>query len=381
MNFEVVEYRRPSVRAAVATVALITAVAGQICGSSDAAAGAPSSRQAGEETSPHVRAVGKVNLNGRFPMFVIPSSDGRYLYADTFNANDDFKGEVAVIDAVTHKVVQTIPVGRYPQGMTLDRESNRLFVANSFDHTVSVIDVSGGKRRVVRTIAAGGITPVGIAVSRQGEKTNVLIANQGSQKDKVGGSVSTFSLHGDRATRASTVLRVPPMSSVSMIAAGPDGRIWAGSGNFDHHLFEIDPKTGDVVRTITAPDNFEPTQWGMAFTRGGHEAWAAGTYSIARINLDQGTFTQTKPQLDDMAMDAVITRDRKYALVSTLSHGMQIINTQDGRPNGSVDMGPGTTDLELSKDGQTLYSTRSGDDNLWISTVHDAMARRSNPVT
>lgn len=51
------------------------------------------------------------------------------------NANDT----VTVINGVTHQV-QTVPVGRNPQGIAVNVQTNKIYVANNGDDTVTVID-------------------------------------------------------------------------------------------------------------------------------------------------------------------------------------------------------------------------------------------------
>lgn len=61
------------------------------------------------------------------------------------------QGLVWVIDARTLGFVSTIPVGKAPMELALDRERGRLFVANTRSDTVSVVDTSAN--RVVATIS------------------------------------------------------------------------------------------------------------------------------------------------------------------------------------------------------------------------------------
>ena len=70
---------------------------------------------------------------------------------------------VAVIDAQTHEVIATIPVGRRPWGIALTRDGKKAYVANGVSNDVSVIDTEAHK--VIASIAVGKM-PWGIAVSR-----------------------------------------------------------------------------------------------------------------------------------------------------------------------------------------------------------------------
>ncbi|MFE5945333.1 YncE family protein [Streptomyces sp. NPDC056480] len=53
-------------------------------------------------------------------------------------------GTVQVIDAASHSVSATLPVGSRPEGLAFEPHSDRVYVANSGDDTVSVIDLAAG---------------------------------------------------------------------------------------------------------------------------------------------------------------------------------------------------------------------------------------------
>ena len=65
-----------------------------------------------------------------------------------------FGDSVSVIDAATDKVLRTIPVGRYPRAMALSPRGHKLYVVNEFSNDVSVIDTT--------TDSILGTIPVGI---------------------------------------------------------------------------------------------------------------------------------------------------------------------------------------------------------------------------
>ncbi len=77
-------------------------------------------------------------------------SDGTPIVVDTVNAAAT-SGTVSVVDIQTARLIGSINVGLHPAGMVLD--GSRLYVANSFDDTVSVIDTL--QQRVARTIKVG----------------------------------------------------------------------------------------------------------------------------------------------------------------------------------------------------------------------------------
>ena len=82
---------------------------------------------------------------------------------------------VSVIDGSTRAVAATVPVGKKPEGVALDPGTHTVYVANSEDNTVSVID---GPTRTLAATAWAGTYPDGVAVD-PGTHT-VYVANSGN---------------------------------------------------------------------------------------------------------------------------------------------------------------------------------------------------------
>src|ERR1035437_10109362 len=69
------------------------------------------------------------------PLELLFSPDGARLYVLCQQSE-----EVRVLDAVTFAVIKNIAVGRVPRGISLSPSGDRLFVTNTWDDTLSVID-------------------------------------------------------------------------------------------------------------------------------------------------------------------------------------------------------------------------------------------------
>ena len=50
-----------------------------------------------------------------------------------------------MIDTATRKVIATVDVGSFPEGINYDPATQNIYVANWFDGSVSVIDASSNK--------------------------------------------------------------------------------------------------------------------------------------------------------------------------------------------------------------------------------------------
>jgi YVTN family beta-propeller protein len=92
---------------------------------------------------------------GHFPKGIVHDSKMGEIFVS--NSGDN---TVSVINESTNTVVATIPVGALPAGLAYDPDQNEIYVANSRDGTVSVI--SDTTNTVVATIPVG-IWPYGIA--------------------------------------------------------------------------------------------------------------------------------------------------------------------------------------------------------------------------
>jgi YVTN family beta-propeller protein len=89
-------------------------------------------------------------------MGIAVSKDGRQLYVANGRGNS-----VAVIDAVSHRLLSMIPVGGRPWGIALTPDGKKIYVANRLSNDISVIEAAA--RRVVATVKAGD-GPWGITI-------------------------------------------------------------------------------------------------------------------------------------------------------------------------------------------------------------------------
>jgi YVTN family beta-propeller protein len=77
---------------------------------------------------------------GEHPYCAVASLDNKTLYVS--NTQDD---TVSVIDLSTNKTIVTIDVGMTPEGISIDHARKRVFIANWGDNNVSVIDANTNK--------------------------------------------------------------------------------------------------------------------------------------------------------------------------------------------------------------------------------------------
>ncbi|MDR1964802.1 MAG: hypothetical protein LBQ50_13600 [Planctomycetaceae bacterium] len=128
------------------------------------------------------------------PLDLTATKDGTKIYIAYFDAH-----EIAVLNTADDKVIQTIPVGKEPTGITLSTDEKTLYVTSGgYRGLVQAVDLATGK--VVREVAAGH-TPLGAAVTPDGKK--IFVCN------RFNNDVSEYDLPELKLVRRIKVIREP----------------------------------------------------------------------------------------------------------------------------------------------------------------------------
>ena len=94
--------------------------------------------------------------------------------------------EVRVLNAASGRVLRTIAVGHIPRGFSMSADGRRMFVANSWDDTVTVIDTNEGDTESGRVKAtwAAGFEPSSVLEDRAGKLLYVA--------DRIGNNIAVL---------------------------------------------------------------------------------------------------------------------------------------------------------------------------------------------
>ncbi|HHX83259.1 MAG TPA: beta-propeller fold lactonase family protein, partial [Pseudomonadaceae bacterium] len=95
-------------------------------------------------------------IDGVKPKGVLLSPDEKTLYVSTGRANS-----IAVLDAETLELQDTIAVGNRVWGIALSRDGSRLYAANGVSGTLSVVDTAA--REEIATVEVGDM-PWGVVL-------------------------------------------------------------------------------------------------------------------------------------------------------------------------------------------------------------------------
>jgi YVTN family beta-propeller protein len=164
------------------------------------------------------------------PLELLLSPDGSRLYVLCQGSN-----EVRVLNPATGRELKRIDTGQAPRGFSLSRDGRRMYVANSWDDTVTVIDT---KVWAVQAVWKAGMEPSSVVADRGlvyvadrlGDNVTVLDASTGAEKEtlQAGRGASYLTLSPDRSHLYATHVypnliphpagrRLPPVSEITVI--------------------------------------------------------------------------------------------------------------------------------------------------------------------
>ena len=334
------------------------------------------------------------------PIELALSADGRQLYVVCQGSD-----ELRVLDAVSGKVVATVPVGHAPRGITLSPDGNQIYITNANDDTVSVIDAATLK--VTRTLPTG-FEPAGLVTDRAGE--TLYVAN------RLSGDISVIDLKTGQETR-----RLLAGRGASYLALSPDGKfvygthIYPNPGAFRtppvseitvidtarqtvierkplhnvagvfHVAMSADGKLG--VAAQLRPKNLIPlahVEHGWAFgnslTLFGEDV--GGTVQVPIDELDRYyslpwavTITPDKSKMfiTTAASESVTVIDVPRLLSFIRTHRQPFVNDLSASANyvvARIPVGHNPRGVLLSNDGKRLYVANRLDDNLTVIDTH-----------
>jgi YVTN family beta-propeller protein len=197
-----------------------------------------------------------------------------------------------VIDTTTNPntVVATVAVGAGPNGVAVTPDGKHVYVTNSFDGTVSVMETTGNT--VMATVTVGG-GPLGVAVTPDGKRAYVTDTRDMS------GSKTVSVIETNSNTVVATVevgSFLSPLSSslTNGVAITPDGKhAYVTTSKVDDTVLVIET-TGNTVMT-TIPVGLGP--FGVAVTPDGKHVYVTNLndHNVSVIETTGNTVMATVP--------------------------------------------------------------------------------------
>jgi YVTN family beta-propeller protein len=251
-------------------------------------------------------------------------------YAYVANSRDH---TVSVISTATNTILSTIQVGAIPEGVAVMPDGSRAYVTNFDDGTVSVIDAKTSS--VVATIAVGNdaLYP---AITPDGSKLYVT-------QD---GPVAVIS------TATNTVLATIPSITAIAVAVAPDGSKVYFANNNDVSV--VDTATNAVLTTI--PVGLAP--FDLAVTPDGTRIYVVNFSSdtVSVIGTATNTVLATIQGLDQPA-NVAITPDGRTVYVTNQggSDTVSVISTATNQIIATIPVGDLPAGVAVTRDGTLAY--------------------------
>jgi YVTN family beta-propeller protein len=261
---------------------------------------------------------------GKRPRGIHPSPDGKTLYIalsgspiggpdvdeSTLPPADHSADGIGVFDVAENKLVRTLHAGNDPENFDVSHDGNQIYVSNEDDAEVSIIDVASGN--VVQSFKMGA-QPEGVRVTPDGKL--VFVTSE---------ETSTISVLDPAARKIVATFKVGhrPRS----IAFTPDGKLGYVNAENDGTVVLFDAVHYRVLKTI-----------------------------------DLGKPGIVKP------MCVILSPDATRLYVST-GRGQRVftIDTKTNKVLGSVTVGKRPWGIALSPDAKTLYSANGPSNDVSV---------------
>jgi YVTN family beta-propeller protein len=270
-----------------------------------------------------------------------------------------YAGQISVIDAATHQVIDTIAVGDGPMAVSLSRNRPRAYVTLGPKDEVAVVDTAA--RTVIARIPVGD-NPTGVTVSP--DDTHVYVVNTGSR------SLSIIDVALGRVS-AEVALGNHPFD----VAVHPDGSLLYVSGDFPGHVSVVDPGDGVVSATIPVGDSLG----GLAVRPDGQRLYVvdSGANELAVISLATRAILQ-RVRVGQTPVDVTLNPGGAIAYVSNLfgTGAVSVIDIGNHSVIQTITLpGPALAQgAAVTPDGKTLYvALRGASGVLAVNTPNHAI--------
>jgi len=181
------------------------------------------------------------------------SADGRRLFV----SNED-AGTATIVDLISGRTIATAKVGREPEGVTLSPDGKTFWVTGETDHDITASDAASGE--AIARIATQGKRPRAIGFLPDGSKA--YVSNEAS------GTVSVIAPSSRHVRR---VIVLPDGARPMGIAVAPDGgRVYVSTGR-GGTVIVIDPNSDSVIAAVRVGRR----PWGVGLTRDGGKLYTA----------------------------------------------------------------------------------------------------------
>jgi YVTN family beta-propeller protein len=259
--------------------------------------------------------------------------------------SNSYNNTVSVIDTVTNEVIATIPVGLAPINPTIAPDGRRVYVSNSQGGTISVIDVKTNK--VVDELHPDGEEPSGLAFTPLGRTLVVSLLGDAVSD---AGWIQQIDLKTGKKSKLIAVGAQP-----ERLALSPLGNRAYVVGIGDSSLSVVDLWGGKVIERI----QLGSLAFNILVSPLGHKVYVGviGANEIAVIDAHTNTL-ETPIQI---ASPAGLSFSRDYLSIFTTNiyaNTISQVSRFSGQVIKSAPAGALPSFIRLTRDGRRAYVAR-----------------------
>lgn len=284
--------------------------------------------------------------------------------AEAFTAyvSNEKDNTVSIVDTETGKVIETMPVGQRPRGITISHDGKLVYLCASDDDTIEVIDTA--TRKIVGTLPSGP-DPELFVLSPDGKK--LYVANEDDNL------VTVIDIEtGD------VLAEVPVGVEPEGMGISPDGKVMVNTSETTNMAHFIDTDSHEIIDNVLVDARPRFAE----FKPDGSEVWVSaeigGTVSVidnaSRSVKHKITFAI--PGLRSEAIQPVgirITADGKKAYVALgPANRVAVVNTATYAVEKYILVGQRVWQLAFTPDQKTIISTNGvSNDITFIDVASD----------
>jgi len=286
---------------------------------------------------------------------------------------NEASGDLSVIDVATNTVVATVPLGKRPRGIQASRDGKILYVALSGspfappgtdesklpppDRTADGVAVIDALSHKVLKMLNVGPDPEQAAISADGAR--LFVANEDAAM------ASVFDLSTGKVIHTVKVGEEP-----EGVTLRPDGKVVYVTSEDEGTVYAIDTATYAVAGKVAV--GHRPRS--VAFLSDGSKGYVTleNDGAVAVVDAQAHTLLRTVKMGDESVrpMGAVVSPDDRTVYVSTGRYGhVMMIDTATDTPAGQIRVGQRPWGIALSRDGKTLYTANGPSNDVSVVDV------------
>lgn len=298
-------------------------------------------------------------------------------YAYSVLVSNEKDNALSVIDSETLDVVQTLPVGRRPRGITLSKDKSKLYICASDSDTVQVMDVS-------RT-AAGQISGKLLYNLPSGEDPEQFALSPDDRALYISNENNAAVTVVDTQTRkviAQYDVGVEPEG----MAVSPDGRWAVNTSETTSMVHWIDTQAGKVVDSTLVDQRPRHAE----FSPDGRLLWVSsevgGSVTVIDVATRQPVKTLRfavrgvkKDQVQPVGIRMTADGTRAFVALGPANH-IAVVNTATYETEALILVGRRVWHMEISPDGKRLYAANGVSGDVSVVALDDLSVVRSVKV-